>query len=152
MRALESLSTRLQALEAAVSELPPTTSPFECDTCDLGNRSKMKIEIDQLTEAELIALNRRIVERLKFLHHMRAHMDMLEFRIGDHIWFQADRSQTVHGIVTRYNKKTVSVVSDDGRRWTVPPGLLHQVPPPASEPEAKNVTPGRRSLVSDRQL
>ena len=40
----------------------------------------MRIEIDGLTEAELIDLNHRIVERLKFLNHMRAHAQMLEFQ------------------------------------------------------------------------
>jgi len=31
----------------------------------------MNIDIDKLTEAELVDLNNRIVERLRFLHHMR---------------------------------------------------------------------------------
>jgi len=31
----------------------------------------MKIDIDKLTEAELVDLNNRIVERLRFLTHMR---------------------------------------------------------------------------------
>ena len=43
----------------------------------------MKIDIDQLTEAELIDLNNRIVERLRFLNQMRAHVEMLEFKIGN---------------------------------------------------------------------
>lgn len=33
----------------------------------------MKIDIDKLAEAELIDLNNRIVERLRFLHQMRSH-------------------------------------------------------------------------------
>lgn len=33
----------------------------------------MTIDIDRLTEAELIDLNHRIVERLRFLQQMRAH-------------------------------------------------------------------------------
>ena len=37
----------------------------------------MKIDIDQLTEAELIDLNHRIIERLRFLDQMRAHVEML---------------------------------------------------------------------------
>ena len=36
------------------------------------------INIEQLTEAEPIDLNHRIVERLRLLQHMRAHVDMLE--------------------------------------------------------------------------
>ena len=44
-------------------------------------RGHMKIDIDRLTEAELIDLNNRIVERLRFLHQMRSHAEMLDFRI-----------------------------------------------------------------------
>jgi hypothetical protein len=103
----------------------------------------MMIDIDRLSEPELIDLNRRIVERLRFLSQMRAHRAMLEFRIGDRVAFQTDRLQIIQGIVTRYNKKTVSVIADDGRRWTVSPGLLHPAPVTGEHADAKNVTPGR---------
>jgi len=33
----------------------------------------VKIDLDKLTEEELIDLNNRIVERLRFLNQMRAH-------------------------------------------------------------------------------
>lgn len=33
----------------------------------------MRIDLDELTEEELIDLNRRIVERLRFLNQMRTH-------------------------------------------------------------------------------
>lgn len=101
------------------------------------------IDIDRLSEPELIDLNRRIVERLRFLSQMRAHRAMLEFRIGDRVAFQTDRLQMVQGIITRYNKKTVSVIADNGRRWNVSPGLLHPVPVADEHTEPKNVTPGR---------
>jgi len=103
----------------------------------------MMIDIDRLSEPELIDLNRRIVERLRFLSQMRAHRAMLEFRIGDRVAFQTDRLQTVQGIITRYNKKTVSVIAEDGRRWTVSPGLLHPATPAGGHTQPKNVTPGR---------
>jgi hypothetical protein len=32
----------------------------------------MKIDLDKLTEAELVNLNHRIVERLRFLQHVHA--------------------------------------------------------------------------------
>jgi len=41
----------------------------------------MTIDIDKLTEAELIDLNHRIVERLRFMQHARAHATMLRFSI-----------------------------------------------------------------------
>ena len=47
----------------------------------------MKIDIDKLSEEELIDLNHRIVERLRFLSQMRAHSQMLDFKIGDRVTF-----------------------------------------------------------------
>ena len=45
----------------------------------------MNIDIDKLSENELIDLNHRIVARLRFLNQMRAHSQMLDFRIGDRV-------------------------------------------------------------------
>ena len=84
----------------------------------------MTIDIDKLTEAELIHLNRRIVERLRFMQHARAHATMLRFSIGERVAFEPDMRGSVHGVIIRYNRKSVSVLSDDGQRWTVAPGLL----------------------------
>jgi hypothetical protein len=86
-----------------------------------------RINIDDLTEAELVDLNHRIVERLRFLHQMRAHSQMLEFRIGDRVSFQPEGREPVVGMLTRYNRKSVTVVTDDGHRWRVAPGLLRRV-------------------------
>jgi hypothetical protein len=98
----------------------------------------MTIDIDRLTEAELIDLNRRIVERLRFLQHMRAHKRMLEFRIGDRVAFQADGRGTVEGMLTRYNRKSVTVITDDGQHWNVAPGLLTRAAAPVkAELEAR---------------
>jgi hypothetical protein len=84
----------------------------------------MKIDIDKLTEAELIDLNHRIVERLRFLNQMRAHAEMLGFKIGDRVSFQAAGRPAVVGMLTRYNRKTVTVITESGERWNVAPGLL----------------------------
>jgi hypothetical protein len=84
----------------------------------------MRVDIDRLTEAELIDLNNRIVERLRLLRQVRAHAEMLEFRIGDRVSFQPDGRSVVVGMLTRYNRKTVTIVTDNGERWNVAPTLL----------------------------
>ena len=86
----------------------------------------MKIDIDKLTEAELVDLNNCIVERLRFLTQMRAHAQMLEFRIGDRVSFQPAGHPVVVGMLTRYNKKTVTVITDTGRHWNVAPAFLRR--------------------------
>lgn len=84
----------------------------------------MTIDIDKLTEAELIDLNRRIIERLRLLDQMRAHGQMLEFKVGDRVRFQPTGRDVVEGMLTRYNRKTVTVITDDGHQWNVAPGFL----------------------------
>ncbi len=87
----------------------------------------MRINIDGLTEAELIDLNNRVVERLKFLNHMRAHSQMLEFKIGDRVSFQPEGRPLQVGMLTRYNKRAVTVITESGEHWNVAPGLLRPV-------------------------
>jgi hypothetical protein len=98
----------------------------------------MAIDIDKLTEAELIDLNNRIVARLRLLSQMRAHAQMLDFKIGDRVSFQPEGRRSVVGMLTRYNRKTVTIITDDGQRWNVSPTLLR---PADDSRDSKNATP-----------
>ncbi len=92
-------------------------------------KTVLKIDIDKLSEEELIDLNHRIVERLRFLNQMRAHSQMLDFKIGDRVTFQPEGRQPLVGMLTRYNKKTVTVITENGQHWNVAPGLLRKLEP-----------------------
>ena len=83
-----------------------------------------KFDIDSLSEAELIELNHKIVARLRFLSQMRSHSAMLDFRIGERVKFRPSGRPELVGILTQYNKKTVTVITDSGEHWNVAPGLL----------------------------
>lgn len=87
----------------------------------------MKIDIDKLSEEELIDLNHRIVERLKFLETMRAHAEMMEFSVGQKVSFRPPGRGKVTGTLVKYNRKTITVLTDDGRKWNVSPHLLEKV-------------------------
>jgi hypothetical protein len=89
----------------------------------------MTIDIDRLTEAELVDLNRRIVERLRFLQQMRAHASMLKFSLGDRVAFDTSDGRVIVGTLMRYNKKSVTVITDDQERWNVTPVLLRRAEP-----------------------
>jgi hypothetical protein len=102
----------------------------------------MKIDIDRLSEAELVDLNHRIVERLRLLQQMRSHVQMLEFKVGERVQFQPDGHPPVTGVLTRYNRKTVTVIAETGQQWNVAPQFLQRVAPPATESaEEPNVIP-----------
>ena len=99
----------------------------------------MKINIEGLTEAELSELNHKVVERLRFLQQTRAHERMLDFAIGDRVTFTPDGRAPMAGILTRYNKKTVTVITDSGQQWNIAPGFLSKAPPKSDTPMASNV-------------
>jgi hypothetical protein len=98
----------------------------------------MSIDIDRLSEAELVDLNRRIVARLRLLAQVRAHAEMLRFKVGDRVSFRPDGRGPVVGMITRYNRRTVTVIADDGQQWNVSPGLVAKVEPsrPATRPRS----------------
>ena len=86
----------------------------------------MQIDIDRLNEAELIALNLKIVSRLRLLWQIDAHNSMLGFKIGEKVSVKREGRPPITGIITRYNKKTVSIVTQAGQRWNVSPWLLQK--------------------------
>jgi hypothetical protein len=104
----------------------------------------MTINIDHLTEAELLDLNHRIVARLRVLAQMHAHTQMLEFKIGDRVTFQPEGRLPVTGMLTRYNRKTVTVITEDGHQWNVSPSFLCKV-------EAQGTTDAARTNVIPRK-
>jgi hypothetical protein len=99
----------------------------------------MKFDIDHLTESELIHLNEKVIQRLRMIRQMRAHVQMLGFQIGERVWFQTERDEIVRGMVARYNKKSVTVVTDDGHRWPVSPTFLRRTASGPSTCETGNV-------------
>ena len=106
----------------------------------------MPIDIDKLTEPELVDLNNRIVARLRFLHQIRAHASMLEFRLGEKVSFQPDGHPVLFGVITKYNRKSVTVITEGGQHWTVAPNFLRKlnsVAEPASGSGQVIKMPGR---------
>jgi hypothetical protein len=62
----------------------------------------MKIDIDQHTKAELIDINRRIVERLRFLKQRWAHVSMLKLSVDTRVCFDTDDFGKIGGMLIRY--------------------------------------------------
>ena len=87
----------------------------------------MKIDIDSLSYDELVALNHKIVERLKFLDQMYAHKEMLQFSPGDQVSFEPPGRNEQFGTLVKYNKKTVTVITESGQNWNVSPHLLRKI-------------------------
>jgi hypothetical protein len=70
------------------------------------------------------------------------------FRVGERVKFQPDGSPELLGTLTRYNKQTVTVVTDAGQHWNVSPSLLTRAnPPTTANPNGAAVArfPGRHA-------
>ena len=91
------------------------------------------IDIDRLSEPELIDLNRRIVERLRMMQTLRSHQQMMKFSVGQRVRFEPPGHGVLSGMITRYNRKTVTVITDDGGQWNVAPTLLRPSDPLRAE-------------------
>jgi len=83
----------------------------------------MPVDIDGLSLEELVQLNHRVVERIKMLRAMQAHVDMMAFNLGARVSFDSQEGR-LFGTLVKYNRKTVTVLTEDGRQWRVSPGLL----------------------------
>ena len=99
----------------------------------------MNIDIDNLTEEELIELNHKIIERLKFLETYHAHKEMMEFSPGDQVSFEARGQKKIIGTLIKFNKKTVTVIASTGQKWNVSPHLLTKIKKSKSIKEEGNI-------------
>jgi len=84
----------------------------------------MSIDIDHLAEEELVELNHRIVARLKFLESMHSHKEMMRFNPGEQVSFDPPGRGRQTGTLVKYNRKTVTVITEAGQKWNVSPHLL----------------------------
>lgn len=94
---------------------------------NIGQIINLSELINDMPEEVLITLHNLIVNRLNMLHRQRTRQSMGDFRPGDVVTFRTEDGQTVTGILTRLNKKTVTVHTESGACWNVAPQLLTRV-------------------------
>jgi hypothetical protein len=97
---------------------------MENKQCELMNRSEAAEAIWKMNEDDLRFLNRLIVERLKLIHQARNTVMLAHFSVGDRVRFSTGAGDVKTGTIVRLNKKTASVVTDEGQRWNVHPAYL----------------------------
>ena len=106
----------------------------------------MPIDVSRLSEAELVDLNRRIVERLQLLRSAKQLTQLARFTVGVAVEFGTDVGQTLSGVIARLNRQTATVVAPSGR-WRVSPSLLRAAPV-----EADRAAPSERVVrMPDRR-
>jgi hypothetical protein len=52
---------------------------------------------------------------------------MLSFNVGDRVSFHPPGQDPKTGVIIKYNRKTVTVITDDRHQWNVAPVFLSRV-------------------------
>ena len=60
------------------------------------------------------------------LESMQTHIEMMRFNPGQRVSFEHGGGRLMSTLV-KYNRKTVTVVTDNGQRWNISPHLLSPV-------------------------
>lgn len=84
----------------------------------------MAVEIDHLTLDELVALNERVIERIKYLERIHVVEAMQTLNVGTRVTFDSSHGATKTGAIAKFNQKSVTVLTDEGQQWKVPPNIL----------------------------
>lgn len=75
----------------------------------------------------------RIVERLRMVQTLRSHRQMMKFSVGQRVRFEPPGHGVLLGMITRHNRKTVTVITDDGGHWNAAPAMLCLADPPRAD-------------------
>ena len=85
------------------------------------------MNIDDISLEGLLELNALICDRIDYLYAQKDMEALLGLQVGNQVHFESNDGSTVFALVIKINKKTVSVMSKDGKRWKISPGLLTPV-------------------------
>ncbi len=81
------------------------------------------MRIEDLTLEQLLAMNKMICQRIRELRERKTLQALIELQLGMDVVFDTTEGP-VFGIVTKINRKTVSVMAEDGTHYRVSPSLL----------------------------
>jgi small-conductance mechanosensitive channel len=84
--------------------------------------------LEEMSIQELMELNTRVGDRIRYIIQMEAQEKMTRFYFGDVVIFEATDGRKIRGTVERFNQKSVSIKDESGHRWRVSPQLLKKVP------------------------
>ena len=67
------------------------------------------MDIDNLSYEELFELHERVIRRLRYIADMRARAVLERFSVGDRVRFDDGSGRTLAGVVSRVNRKTLTI-------------------------------------------
>ena len=87
---------------------------------------EMQKYVDSLSIDEARTVHGLIVKRINAIMHFHETAALLQYNVGERVAFHS-ASRHIEGLVVRINLRTVSVIDNIGKRWTVAPQFLMKV-------------------------
>ncbi len=85
----------------------------------------MKINLEKMSDKELISLNRAIVDHMEKRRQRRNYQQLAKFSPGDTVKFLDQEGLLIYGVILRVNKKTVTVhTMNPCMEWRLSPSLI----------------------------
>lgn len=84
----------------------------------------MGIDVEHLSEEELLSLEQSVRERLKLLEGQRTPVEMRQFSLGEQVSFEPPGRCKQSSKVIKFYRRTVMIITESGQKWKVPPHLL----------------------------
>jgi hypothetical protein len=83
-------------------------------------------EFDDFTTEDLIMMNILICEEIETRLKKDRKKIISNFLKGDRIYFTLESGKKCYGVVTKVNLKSLSVLTDDNRKWRIDAGLVQK--------------------------
>ena len=87
----------------------------------------MSIDVELLSENELVELEQQVALRLRDLEAGRTPIEMRHFKVGESVSFEPPGRQKQACKVIRFYKRTVMILTESGQKWKVAPHLLKKI-------------------------
>lgn len=94
---------------------------------DPTNEIDWQLFIDTLNISQLQSLNTLVCQRVDYLRAIETTESMFRFKTGDYVSFTDKQGVRQTGQIVKFNKKTVTVLNVDDKKWNVSPSLLDKV-------------------------
>lgn len=97
-------------------------------------QQQIQLFIRSLSNDELTWVYHQTGDKLRFIQRANELCALQDFQMLDRVFFHHNYEH-IEGVVVRVNQRTLSVVTDQGRRWTVAPQYLKKVASDSSVPK-----------------
>lgn len=81
---------------------------------------KKMLNLAQMSDDELLSLNREIVDLLMARQRQEQREGLLAYDVGERVSFQGPEGRPISGTIKRVNQKTLTIATDHGQ-WKIDP-------------------------------